>query len=183
MRNTVIRPKASIVNVHNKHAWADENPHAIEEARNHHRFSVNVWARIIGSRLIGQYIPNRQTGLKYNFISNGLPVLLRKCHTIKCRLKVPYNENEDIRRSVRMLLDIPFVPLADVEDVFEELSGVVHDDVEELVNYIDLTYVRDRPARGRRHAVTARYPPELWNMYQQVIQGKHHTNNIRDSKN
>lgn len=49
-----------IMNFHNTHQWSDENPHAIIESRHQERFSINVWAGIIGDRLIGPFIlPNR----------------------------------------------------------------------------------------------------------------------------
>ena len=42
-----------IRNFHNDHLWADENPHGRRESRSQHRFSVNVWAGIVGDRLTG----------------------------------------------------------------------------------------------------------------------------------
>lgn len=67
-----------IVNFHNNHVWAGENPHAVVEGRRQHRFSINVWAGIIGDRLIGPHIlPNRLTGARYlAFLVNDLSVLL-----------------------------------------------------------------------------------------------------------
>jgi AraC-like DNA-binding protein len=35
-------------NIHNYHVWADENPHAIHVNAFQHRFSINLWARILG---------------------------------------------------------------------------------------------------------------------------------------
>ena len=52
-----------IVNFHNQHAWADVNPHATVEARHQQRFSVNVWAGIVGDYLVGSYVlPQRLNG-------------------------------------------------------------------------------------------------------------------------
>lgn len=67
-----------IVNFHNTHVWAYENPHAILQARNQHRFSINVWAGIVGDHLIGPIIlPNRLTGAAYlTFLQDELPGLL-----------------------------------------------------------------------------------------------------------
>ncbi|KAJ8869089.1 hypothetical protein PR048_030651 [Dryococelus australis] len=69
---------AGIINFHNKHAWAQENSHTVEEAKHQHRFSINVWAGIIGDRLIGPYLlPNRLNSAMYHdFIANELPVSL-----------------------------------------------------------------------------------------------------------
>ncbi|EZA58875.1 hypothetical protein X777_00578, partial [Ooceraea biroi] len=45
-----------IINFHNNHIWADENPHAVVESRHQHRFSLNVWVGILRDRLIGPRI-------------------------------------------------------------------------------------------------------------------------------
>lgn len=70
--------KDGIFNFHNTHVWADENPHSIMESRHQHKFSINVWAGIIGDFLIGPFLlPNRLTGPLYrDFLENSLPELL-----------------------------------------------------------------------------------------------------------
>jgi hypothetical protein len=70
--------KDGYVNFHNAHEWADENPHSIFQSRHQIRFSVNVWAGILGDRLIGPFVlPNRLNGEDYyNFLVNDLPGLL-----------------------------------------------------------------------------------------------------------
>lgn len=69
-----------IINFHNNHLWADENPHGIIQSRHQQRFSINVWAGIIGDYLIGPVVlPNRLDGLSYlDFLQNGLPPLLEE---------------------------------------------------------------------------------------------------------
>jgi len=42
-----------IVNFHNLHAWADVSPHNILESRHQQRFSLNIWAGVLGDQLIG----------------------------------------------------------------------------------------------------------------------------------
>lgn len=42
----------AIMNFHNNHVWADENPHAIMEGHHQQTFSVNVWAGVVGDHLI-----------------------------------------------------------------------------------------------------------------------------------
>ena len=58
--------------------WAEENPHAITETNDQYQFSVNVWAGIIGDRLIGPFfLPERLDGRSYhNFLQEELPLLL-----------------------------------------------------------------------------------------------------------
>ncbi|EZA49331.1 hypothetical protein X777_12361 [Ooceraea biroi] len=67
-----------IIHFHNKHVWADENPHAVVESKHQHRFSLNVWVGILRDRLIGPvFFPNRLTGAVYlDFLNNTLPPLL-----------------------------------------------------------------------------------------------------------
>ncbi|GFT04312.1 uncharacterized protein TNCV_1928731 [Trichonephila clavipes] len=71
--------REGIFNTHNDHIWAVENPHAIRLRAAHIRFSVNVWAGIMGDHLIGPYLfPCRLTGLNYLlFLQQVLSQLLR----------------------------------------------------------------------------------------------------------
>ena len=70
--------RGGIINLHNNHIWDLQNPHAMVEVNNQHRFSLNVWAGIIGDRLVGPVIlPERLTGEAYlNFLQVTLPPLL-----------------------------------------------------------------------------------------------------------
>jgi hypothetical protein len=67
-----------IMNFHNNHIWADENPHAITETRFQDRFSFNVWIGIIGNYLIGpHFLPLRLDGNTYqHFLQHELPQLM-----------------------------------------------------------------------------------------------------------
>ncbi|GFW85226.1 DUF4817 domain-containing protein [Trichonephila clavipes] len=71
--------REGIFNTHNDHIWAVENPHAIRRRAAQIRFSVNVWAGIMGDHLIGPYLfPCRLTRLNYVlFLQQVLPQLLR----------------------------------------------------------------------------------------------------------
>ncbi|KAJ4427381.1 hypothetical protein ANN_25002 [Periplaneta americana] len=40
-----------VVNFPNQHVWTDENSHAVEETRQQHRFSINVWPGVLSDRL------------------------------------------------------------------------------------------------------------------------------------
>lgn len=70
--------KEGIFNSRNSHIWDDENPHAVVQKGYQQRFSVNIWAGIVGDRLIGPYLlPQRLTGAIYlNFLRHVLPELL-----------------------------------------------------------------------------------------------------------
>ena len=83
LRNVLFTDEAGftrdgIVNFHNTHVWAYENPHATVESRHQQRFSLNVWAGLVGDHLIGPYVlPNRLNGQAYlTFLRDDLPDLL-----------------------------------------------------------------------------------------------------------
>lgn len=67
-----------INNFHNTHLWDVENPYGIIEAGHQQRFSVNVWAGLVGEHLLGPvFLPPRLNGHSYsNFLPNDLPNLL-----------------------------------------------------------------------------------------------------------
>jgi len=53
-------------NAHNNHFWSEANPHAMHLRGYQQRFSVNVWAGIVGDYLLGPYIlPVRLNGPNY----------------------------------------------------------------------------------------------------------------------
>lgn len=67
-----------MVNIHNTHTWAVENPHATTTRGHQERFAINVWAGILGDHLIGPFmLPLRLTGNVYTtFLQDNLPILL-----------------------------------------------------------------------------------------------------------
>lgn len=40
--------KRSIMNFHNEHLWADENPHVVRNSKSQHECALNIWNGIIG---------------------------------------------------------------------------------------------------------------------------------------
>lgn len=68
--------RTAIINYHNQHIWADENPHAIKPNRPQQQFSVNIWAGIIADHLVMFELPPRLNGINYlNFLREELPTL------------------------------------------------------------------------------------------------------------
>lgn len=67
-----------VVNSRNSHVWADENPHGTIVHGHQQRFGVNIWAGIIGDKLIGPYLlPPRLNAQVYAlFVQDTLPELL-----------------------------------------------------------------------------------------------------------
>lgn len=66
--------KCGIVNLHITHIWDSENPRIARQISPQYRFSVNLWAGIVGNRLIGPHIlPDRLNSDNYlNFLQNDL---------------------------------------------------------------------------------------------------------------
>ncbi|KAJ4426764.1 hypothetical protein ANN_26563 [Periplaneta americana] len=63
-----------ITNFQNQHVWASENPRATVPSHHQVRFSLNMWAGIIGDRLDGPHVlVYRLTGQAYtNFLENTI---------------------------------------------------------------------------------------------------------------
>jgi hypothetical protein len=58
--------RESIINSHNNHVQADENPHATLEQGHQQRFSINVWCGVVHDLQKGPYVlPARLTGPVY----------------------------------------------------------------------------------------------------------------------
>jgi len=72
--------KDGVFNYHNQHQWAATNPHAKREGKSQFKISVNVWAGIIGTTLIGPHIfPGTLNAQMYlEFLSSSLPELLEE---------------------------------------------------------------------------------------------------------
>jgi hypothetical protein len=51
-----------IINLHNNHVWAEENPNTVVKSRHQQQFSINVSADIIGDVSAGPHVfPQRLT--------------------------------------------------------------------------------------------------------------------------
>lgn len=70
--------KTGYVNRHNFHYYDTRNPHFIRQLDHQHRWTLNVWAGIVGSHLIGPYFFERNVnGEAYlDLLENHLPILL-----------------------------------------------------------------------------------------------------------
>lgn len=66
--------RGGLFNVHNDHRWSHENPHCSRESSFQHRWKINVWAGILGRRLIGPFfLPDTLSGVSYlSFLQNDL---------------------------------------------------------------------------------------------------------------
>lgn len=70
--------KDGILNYHNLHHWAYENPHDIQQGASQVRISVNVWAGLVGDQLLGPHVlPERLNADSYlHFLQDALPEYL-----------------------------------------------------------------------------------------------------------
>lgn len=66
--------REGITNFHNLHFYAQENPHKKLQTKHQNRFSVNVWAGLIGNCVIGpHFLPDRLNATLYmDFLQNEL---------------------------------------------------------------------------------------------------------------
>lgn len=88
-------------------------------------------------------------------------------------------ENPERRRQIQQFFGLPFLPLEDLEEVFDSLVEEIEDEnILDLATYIEQTYIRGFPARGRRAARPPLYPPPYWNVYPSVLNRMHRTTNV-----
>lgn len=58
--------KTGVFNAHNEHVWSVSNPLAIKHSNFQHRWRINVWAGIIGDKIIGPlFLNNTMNGQNY----------------------------------------------------------------------------------------------------------------------
>nr|KAI8766140.1 activating transcription factor 7-interacting protein 1 isoform X3 [Biomphalaria glabrata] len=89
-------------------------------------------------------------------------------------LAATYREDKNVCMFVKMLLTLSFVPPADVNTAFEELSEARPDVVGNLYDYWEDNYI-GRLRRNRR--ATPRFPIALWNVRDRVQDNLPRTNN------
>lgn len=70
--------RQGIFNCHNMHMWDTENPKVAREMSFQKRFSINVWAAVIGDRFLGPHIfQGNLNGVMYlDFLQHDLPQIL-----------------------------------------------------------------------------------------------------------
>jgi hypothetical protein len=80
--------REGVSNSHNSYLWAQHNPRVTREWGHQVRWSINVWASIIGNCVAGPYLlPDRLNGPAYCvFLHEVLPVLLEDVpHVVSTR--------------------------------------------------------------------------------------------------
>ena len=99
-------------------------------------------------------------------------------------LQVTYNDEHDrtVKEFTHKLATLAFVPICDMEIAFDALNQHTPASMVDYFDYFNATYVKGKPARGRRRAVLPRYVPHLWNQYDATIEGAARTNNVSEAK-
>lgn len=72
--------REGVFNSHNMHAWDEENPRVTRLRNNQVRWKLNVWAGIMGTKILGPVIlPERLNGASYvEFLAENLPHFLEE---------------------------------------------------------------------------------------------------------
>jgi hypothetical protein len=95
-------------------------------------------------------------------------------------LQPEYVNDQDIRKYVKYLAALAFVPVNRVRDAFDTISSSPdfpeNDALEDLYSYFERTYVGSRRRRGR--TVAPRYEVAFWSMWERVASDLPRTNNI-----
>lgn len=64
--NVLWTDEASFTNLHNEHVWAHVNPHAASQSNFQHQWRINVWAGILGDRILGpKFLPSSLNADRY----------------------------------------------------------------------------------------------------------------------
>ena len=81
----------------------------------------------------------------------------------------------------KMLLAIAFVPVSDVYLAYATVEGGLEDEeFDKVLDYFEENYI-GRMVRGRRNV--ARFPLEMWNCYDRVLNEAPNTNNAVEAFN
>lgn len=87
--------RVGLFNIHNAHWWTTENPHVVKPDHFQTRFSVNVWAGLIGDRLLGPVFLDRLNGQTYlEFLTGVLATMLEDIPLIYLRTMSMYWQHD-----------------------------------------------------------------------------------------
>ena len=95
-------------------------------------------------------------------------------------LSVQYTGQQEVRRVVKSVAALAFIPPTDVVAAFEEIEDEIEGmdeeiELRQLLDYFEDTYIGRRDRRGRRRSPL--FPLETWSVHQAVLDGRHRTQN------
>lgn len=87
-----------------------------------------------------------------------------------------YNTDSNFALYARMVVSLAFVPTADLDEAIDSLAGELPEELQPLLQWFEDYYVGRMNRRGntRRPAI---FPPELWSLYNRVLNDMDRTNN------
>lgn len=87
-----------------------------------------------------------------------------------------YNTDPDFALKAKMIIATAFVPLDKIDEYLDALSTELPQELQDLLNWFEDTYVgrQNRRGNGRRAPL---FLPEIWNLYQRTLNGEDRTNN------
>lgn len=98
-----------IFNFHNNHLWKTVNPHGLHIGKHQEKFSLNVWAGIVGDQILGPvFLPQTLDGARYlEFLQNDFQDLLDEVPLVVRQRGYFMHDGAPphFRRTVRDLLD------------------------------------------------------------------------------
>ena len=94
-------------------------------------------------------------------------------------LRNAYINGEDMRRSIKMVMALAFLPENEVGDAFDDVSDECEEALQPVLDYFEDVYLGRRDRRGRRRQ--ARFPVRMWSVYSRQQRGLPRTNNQLES--
>lgn len=93
-----------------------------------------------------------------------------------------YNNISDFAVSVKMIVALAFVKLENLDAAVDALAEYLSEEFHTLLEWFEDNYIGrvNRNGRGRRHA---RFPPDIWNLYNRVLNSQDRTNNHAEAAN
>jgi len=93
-----------------------------------------------------------------------------------------YNDDADFSKSVKMIISLAFVRLEDLDFAVDLLAQHLDEELNDLLEWLEDNYIgrTNRNGRGRRNA---RFPPEIWNLYDRHLNSENRTNNHAEAAN
>ena len=101
-------------------------------------------------------------------------------------LQTAYNDlaDREVKMAIHKMLALAYVPVDDVDEVFEMLNAEVPDEVLPVFEYFNENYIEGRVVRARgrggRRTIPPRYPINIWNQHEAALAGYHKTNNVSE---
>ncbi len=119
----------------------------------------------------GRQFPNAQLSGCYFHLGQNIWRNIQTHH-----LQQRYSNDANFALEARMIPALAFVPPADLDRYFDDLSNNVDPALGPILDYFEDTYL-GRVARGGNQRRPPQYAPAVWNVYGKTLNGHARTNN------